>query len=59
MNQTARYIGFDPQFNGSTGLVSEAGGFYDPESAEYGAFVFQPAGYEIALYCSREDWEAT
>lgn len=37
--------------NGSKGIAFAAGGFDDPESAECGAYLFQPDGDENAYYC--------
>jgi hypothetical protein len=52
-----RYIGFDKHYAGTTGEAAPATGHNDPESAEFQAWMFQPDGEEIALYCSRDDLE--
>lgn len=39
---------------GSKGIAYAAHGFDDPESAEYGAYLFQPDGDENAYYCDPE-----
>ena len=43
--------------NGTVGTIYKAGGFYDPDSAEYEAYLFQPDGEEDAYYVAREDFE--
>lgn len=52
----ATYVGgdrTDSQFPrwGSMGLAWAASGFDDPESIEFGAYLFQPDGCRNAYYC--------
>lgn len=49
----ATFHAADCQFppSGSQGFAWPAGGFDDPESAEHGAYLFQPDGDDSAYYC--------
>jgi hypothetical protein len=49
----ATFIALDSEVpaRGVTGIAFAAGGFSDPESAEFGAYLFQPDGDENAYYC--------
>lgn len=44
--------------DGVEGVVWRASGFYDPESCEYEAWMFQPNHEEGAYYVTREQWMA-
>lgn len=45
--------------DGTPGVVWKASGYYDPESCEHEAWLFQPEGEEDgAYYCARENWVA-
>jgi hypothetical protein len=53
MSKRATFVAADCQFppNGTKGTAVAASGFSDPESAEYGAYVFAPDDEEAAYYC--------
>ena len=42
--------------NGTRGTAFPASGHTDPESCEFGAWLFQPDGEENAYYCSESDF---
>ena len=42
---------------GQEGVVFKAGGYDDPESAGYLAWLFQPNGDENAYYCEYKDFD--
>lgn len=42
---------------GMEGVVFEAGGHHDPESASYLAWLFRPDGDENAYYCEFLDFD--
>ncbi len=46
----------EPSF-GAIGSAWPASGYDDPESAEQGAYLFQPDGDENAYYCAESDLE--
>lgn len=52
----ATFVGSNASFpaGGSKGIAFAAGGFDDPDSAECGAYLFQPDGDENAYYCDPE-----
>jgi hypothetical protein len=54
--QTATYVGDCSQpAPQSKGIAYPASGFYDPQSAAYGAWLFKPNGDENAYYVNEDD----
>lgn len=53
----AKWLRNDTFEKGVIGVAYIADGFYDEESAEYEAYLFDGGDERGACYCSREDFE--
>lgn len=63
MKATHIYVGFDRELQGKVGILYPASGHNDPESCEYGAFIFNVLDdhgelTDLACYCDAEHVKA-